>query len=228
MITLTSPWYAYARQSPDEQGGALLPPSRLEWGTYPGTGPSTGAFARDVRGRRLLELGCGDGRNAAFLAGREGAHVTAVDMIDLQIRRARDHYGHVPGVTFLTCDALRFLRYGTERFDGVYSVFGAVGLVDPGVLLPAIHARLNPYRPLVFSIPHPRRAGRRPILGDAHTDFLALPDGTYRAVARWEFDVPQWGAVLARAGFRLSRAQELRNPGLPQNPTTLLITARRL
>ncbi|MYV51338.1 class I SAM-dependent methyltransferase [Streptomyces sp. SID3212] len=228
MITLTSPWYAYARQSPDEPGGSLLPPPRLEWGTYPGTGPGTEAFVRDVRGRKLLELGCGAGRNAAYLAGREGAHVTAIDMIDLQIRRARDHYGHLPGVSFLTCDALRFLRHGTERFDGVYSVFGAVGLVDPDVLLPAIRARLNQHRPLVFSVPHPQRAGRRPALGRALTDFLALPDGTHRALARWEFDVPQWAATLAYAGFRLSRAQELKNPRHAHTPSTLLITARRL
>ncbi|MFF1418285.1 class I SAM-dependent methyltransferase [Streptomyces sp. NPDC058280] len=228
MISLSSPWHAYAAQALVQPPGPLPAPLRLEWATSPGIGPGVEAFGRSVRNLPLLDLGCGTGHSAAYLAGRERAHVTALDMVDLQIRRARDHYGHLPGVTYLTCDALRFLRSGGERFDAIYSVFGAVGLADPEILLPAIARRLNPYRPLVFSVPHPRRGGRSATtVPHARTDFLALPDGTRRPVIRWELDTPQWSASLARAGFRLCQAQELNDPRHPREPSTLLIAARR-
>ncbi|MFG3525193.1 class I SAM-dependent methyltransferase [Streptomyces sp. NPDC047917] len=228
MITLTSPWHAYAAQSPREHDGPLSPPTRFEWGTHQQTGPGTEAFGRDLCRRTVLELGCGTGHNAAHLADQKGAHVTAVDVIDLQIRRARNYYEHLSRLTLLTCDAMRFLRCGTDVYDAVYSVFGAVGLIDPAVLLPAIHARLNRHRPLVFSVPHPARTARRPVSHLPQTGFLTLPDGTCRALPRWELDVPKWTAVLARAGFRLCRSWELHNPAKPGIPTTLLISARRL
>ncbi|MFF8960426.1 class I SAM-dependent methyltransferase [Streptomyces sp. NPDC014894] len=228
MISLSSPWHAYAAQARDQPPGPSPVPPRLEWGTCPGIGPGVGAFGRSVRNLPLLDLGCGSGHSAAYLAGRERANVTALDIVDLQIRRARDRYGHLPGVTYLTSDALRFLRSGGERFDAVYSVFGAVGLADPEILLPAIARRLNPYRPLAFSVPHPRRGGRSTLtVPRARTDFLALPDGTRRPVARWDLDIPQWSAALARAGFRLCQTQELNDPRHTHGPSTLLITARK-
>lgn len=42
-----------------------------------------------LRGRTLLELGCGTGTNAIELA-RRGFRVTAVDLVDVAIRRARE------------------------------------------------------------------------------------------------------------------------------------------
>ncbi|MFE3941698.1 class I SAM-dependent methyltransferase [Streptomyces sp. NPDC059118] len=228
MITLTSPWHAYAAQVPHQHDGPLSPPAHFAWGTHRRTGPGTEAFGREVLGRPVLELGCGAGHSAAHLADREGARVTAVDMIDLQIRRARNHYEHISRLTLLTCEAMRFLRCGNERYDAVYSVFGAVGLIDPAVLLPAIHARLNRHRPLVFSVPHPARAARRLASHRPQTSFLALPDGTRWALPRWELDLPQWSTVLARSGFRLCRSWELHDPAKPGVPTTLLINARRL
>lgn len=230
MITQSSPWHAYAAQVADQPSGRLTVPRRLLWTTHPATGPGADAFGISVRGRHVLELGCGPGHSAAFLAGRERAHVTAIDMVDLQIRRAREHYGHLPDATYFTCEALWFLRHSGRRFDAVYSIFGAVGLIDPAVLLPAIARRLNPHRPLVFSVPHPHRQASatrsgsdlRPRAGN-----LALPDGTRHPLVRWEFDVAQWSTVLARHGFRLSRAQEFADPRDSRPLTTLLITARR-
>ncbi|MFI5723866.1 class I SAM-dependent methyltransferase [Streptomyces cyaneofuscatus] len=231
MITQSSPWHAYAAQITDRPTGRLPVPRRLQWTTHPATGPGAEAFGISVRGRHLLELGCGPGHSAAYLAGRERAHVTAVDLVDLQIRRSREHYGHLPDVTYLTCEALRFLRHSGGRFDAVYSIFGAIGLTDPAVLLPAVARRLNQHRPLVFSVPHPhRRTGTIPTTRAARprADVLALPDGTRHPLVRWELDVAQWSTVLARNGFRLSQAQEFTDPRRPRSPATLLITARRV
>jgi methyl halide transferase len=40
-------------------------------------------------GRKLLEVGCGTGTNAIELA-RRGYHVTAIDLVDLAVQRARE------------------------------------------------------------------------------------------------------------------------------------------
>ncbi|BAU84503.1 methyltransferase [Streptomyces laurentii] len=228
MIARTSPWYAHAVQLlAAGPAHALTPPARLEWSTHPGLGPGAEAIGRDLSGKRLLELGCGSGHNAAHLAQHHQARVTGVDLIGLQVRRARSHYGHIDGTSFAAGHALHHLRAGTRIYDAVCSVFGAVGLVAPELLLPAISRHLRPGGVLAFSVPHPARAGRRPLPDDGpREDYITLPDRTRLPVTRWEFDAPRWAAHLARAGLRLTSAVELRHPRLDPWPTTLLITAR--
>ncbi|MFJ8336275.1 class I SAM-dependent methyltransferase [Streptomyces sp. NPDC094437] len=199
----------------------------MEWGTLPGSGPGAAALGRNLRGLRLLELGCGHGHNAAHLAGAHKARVMAIDTVDLQIHRARDWYGHIPGTTFLTCDALRYLGRQGELFDVVYSVFGAIGLVDPDRLLSAIARRLRPRGRLVFSVPHPHRAAHSRV-DDARPiwDVLRLPDGTQRPYMRWALGLPEWKDVLIRSGLRPVETRELGDPRSTR-ATTLMISARR-
>ncbi|MFD4315199.1 SAM-dependent methyltransferase [Streptomyces sp. NPDC058548] len=227
MIYQASPWHAYAEQSPHTPGPSPVA-RRMEWGTRPGSGPDAHVLGPALGSRRLLELGCGSGHNAAHLASVHGADVTAIDSVEIQIRRANENYGSAQGLRFLTCDALRFLRGGAMPFDTIYSVFGAVGLIAPERLLPAIARRLRAHGRLVFSVPHPRRRGRStPPDGRPRQDFLALPDGTRRPLARWELDVAGWSATLHRVGFRPLGAWELPAPG-GEWPTSLVISSRRM
>lgn len=55
------------------------------------------------RGQRVLEIGCGLGQTAAELASR-GLEVVAIDVSREAIRRARDAYGPLAGLTFETVD----------------------------------------------------------------------------------------------------------------------------
>jgi SAM-dependent methyltransferase len=201
----------------------------MEWTTRPGQGPGAEILGPDLRGKRLLELGCGPGHNAAHVATRHSAHVTGVDVVGLQVRRARSHYGRLNNLTFVAGHALHYLHASDEQFDAIYSVFGAVGLVAPELLLPAIAQRLTPGRVLAFSVPHPQRGGRSPS-GDnrPRRDFVTLPDRTRLPIARWEFDTDRWERHLSQAGFWLTSAQEFHAPRMGHWPTTLLIRARKL
>ncbi|MCX4812555.1 class I SAM-dependent methyltransferase [Streptomyces sp. NBC_01239] len=226
-----SPWYVHALQrttaAPAEP---LAVPARMEWTTRPGSGPGAEILGPDLRHKRLLELGCGPGHNAAHLATRYGAHVTGVDLVGLQVRRARSHYGRLNNLTFVAGHALHYLQATDERFDAVYSVFGAIGLVAPELLLPAIAQHLKPGRTLAFSVPHPQRGGLRPATDDRpRRDFVTLPDRSRLPIARWDFDTNRWEKHLDRAGLWLTSAEEFhdaRHGG--RWPTTLLITARKL
>lgn len=226
-----SPWYVHALQrttaAPAEP---LAVPARMEWTTRPGSGPGAEILGPDLRHKRLLELGCGPGHNAAHLATRYGAHVTGVDLVGLQVRRARSHYGRLNNLTFVSGHALHYLQATDEQFDAVYSVFGAIGLVAPELLLPAIAQHLKPRRTLAFSVPHPQRGGLRPATDDRpRRDFVTLPDRSRLPIARWGFDTNRWEKHLDRAGLWLTSAEEFhdaRHGG--RWPTTLLITARKL
>ncbi|MGV9689652.1 class I SAM-dependent methyltransferase [Streptomyces sp. NPDC003444] len=243
MLTQASPWHAHALQR--TAAGLAEPlsvPARMEWTTRPGQGPGAEILGPDLCGKRLLELGCGPGHNAAHLATLPqalgfaragdtpiGAHVTGVDLVGLQVRRARSHYGRLNNLTFVAGHALHYLHASDEQFDAIYSVFGAVGLVAPELLLPAIAQRLTPGRVLAFSVPHPQRGGGSPSGDDRpRRDFVTLPDRTRLPIARWEFDTDRWERHLSQAGFWLTSAQEFYDPRMGHWPTTLLIRARKL
>ncbi|MDJ0462190.1 class I SAM-dependent methyltransferase [Streptomyces sp. H27-C3] len=230
MLAQTSPWYAHAIQrTAAELAEPLAVPARMEWTTRPCLGPAAEILGPDLRGKRLLELGCGPGHNAAHLATRHGAHVTGVDFVGLQVRRARSHYGRLNNLTFVAGHALHYLHASDEQFDAIFSVFGAVGLVAPELLLSAIAQRLKPGRVLAFSVPHPQRGGRIASSDDRpRRDFVTLPDRTRLPIARWEFDAYRWERHLSRTGFRLTSAQEFHDLRMSRSPATLLIRAHRL
>ncbi|MCX4972576.1 bifunctional 2-polyprenyl-6-hydroxyphenol methylase/3-demethylubiquinol 3-O-methyltransferase UbiG [Streptomyces sp. NBC_00620] len=229
MPAQVSAWHFQAFQRSAAGPAQALPVlKRMEWTTHRGLGPGAEILGRDLRQRSVLELGCGPGHNAAHLAARHGAIVTGVDLVGLQVRRARSHYGRLDRVTFVAGHAVTFLQATGEQYDAIYSVFGAIGLVAPELLLPAIAEHLRAGRILAFSVPHPARGGRRPSSDDRpRWDFVTLPDGSRLPIARWEFDANRWDAHLACAGLRATSAMELRGSRHDRWPTTLLITARK-
>ena len=229
MPAQASPWHAHALQrttaSPAEP---LSVPARMEWTTRPGRGPGAEILAPDLHHKRLLELGCGPGHNAAHLATRYGAHVTGVDLVGLQIRRARSHYGRLNNLTFAAGHALHYLQTSAEQFDAIYSVFGAIGLVAPELLLPAVAQHLKPDATLAFSVPHPQRGGRPlPTNDGPNRDYVTLPDRTRLPITRWDFDADRWEKHLAQAGLWLTSTREFHDTHQERRPTTLLITARK-
>src|SRR5437867_9580335 len=71
----------------------------------------------DVKGKRILDLGCGDGGNAILLALR-GAFVTGIDISDKAIEAAKDRAAHhsVDGRTEFICWPVELLKT-TRTFD---------------------------------------------------------------------------------------------------------------
>jgi ubiquinone/menaquinone biosynthesis C-methylase UbiE len=80
---------------------------------------------------RVLEIGCGTGDDAVRLALR-GAHVLATDPSPSMLRVAAakaHHLGCAPRIEFRCLPMERLGELAGERFDGVWSNFGAINCV---------------------------------------------------------------------------------------------------
>ena len=111
----------------------------------------------EVRGRRVLELGCGAAAGARWLAG-QGAEVTGLDlsagMLRHAARAARRSGVRVP---LVQADALA-LPFRDAAFDVVCTAFGAVPFVaDSAAVMREVARVLRPGGRWVFSITHPMR-----------------------------------------------------------------------
>ncbi|MEW1862896.1 class I SAM-dependent methyltransferase [Streptomyces sp. NPDC088194] len=202
----------------------MAAPQRLEWTQPPGIGPGAEILGGDLSDRRIVELGCGAGRNSAHLAAA-GAIVTGVDRSAGQIRRARAHYGHT-GARFVRAGATLHLTRSATRLDAIVSVFGAIGTTDPSQILALCSRRLARRGVLAFAVAHPHRTGALPATARTLTE-VTLPNGTTGSVQHWDIDPGAWARALNRAGLLVTGTQDLFAPADAPWPTTLLITARK-
>lgn len=88
------------------------------WGTEPGSLVRDRFDAQDYRGVRVLDLGCGEGKNAAHFA-RRGADVDAVECSSLALENARSLWDTATHdrITWHLADALDFAKSAEEPYD---------------------------------------------------------------------------------------------------------------
>ncbi|MCQ9133702.1 NUDIX domain-containing protein [Streptomyces hilarionis] len=201
-------WQAYAAHHlrrgtvPDEA-------QRIDWGVRD-AGPDD-AFLGELRGRRVLDLGCGTGRHAAHLVRAHGAVVDAVDASAGQIERAGARYGALPGLRLIHADAVAHLREAGP-YDVIYSV-NAVPFVDPRRLLPALATALAPGGTLCFSAPHADSAGEGPSPDlAARPETLRFAGGGETTVHRWAPAPEVWEALLADHGLTVEDVVTVASP----------------
>lgn len=119
-------------------------PNRFEWTRVPGTGPGSEMLG-DLRGRTVVEIGCGSGHNLAHLVLHRGARGIGIDRDPAKIERATRFYGHLTGVEFHLADAAYKLNaLPPSSVDVCLSIFGALSFSDPGPILSATARALKP------------------------------------------------------------------------------------
>ena len=109
----------------------------------------------DARGKRVLDIGCGEGRFSRLLVGL-GAEVTGVDLTEPLIERARGLA--VGGERYLVGDAETLAGIEDESFDVAVSYIVLVDLLDYRASIEAAHRVLRPGGRFVVCNVHPMRS----------------------------------------------------------------------
>ena len=80
-------------------------------------------------GDNVLEIGCGTGEDALFLA-QQGIAITATDASDAMLAIAEEKTKNQKNVTVEPLDLANLPDWKAQTFDGVFSNFGALNCID--------------------------------------------------------------------------------------------------
>ena len=185
----------------------------------------------DVRGQRVLDLGCGGGQCCIAFA-RQGATVTGVDISEAQLVYAR-RLAEQEGVTvqFVQGSVEDLPALAAGAYDLVFSVNTLAYVADAGACLSECWRVLAPGGRLVLSLDHPLRdCFFEPGAGGQDDEPSIVPARSYYDAGpyRWRWGstsvvlqtyhrtIGQWSDLLAAAGLHLQRIVE------PPPPVELL------
>ncbi|VTR95494.1 methyltransferase type 11 : Methylase involved in ubiquinone/menaquinone biosynthesis OS=Singulisphaera acidiphila (strain ATCC BAA-1392 / DSM 18658 / VKM B-2454 / MOB10) GN=Sinac_0703 PE=4 SV=1: Methyltransf_11 [Gemmata massiliana] len=162
--------------------------------------PVVRAAVGEVRGLRVLDLGCGTGRHSLWLA-EHGAVVTAVDFSEGMLAEARRKPG-AETVTFIAHDLHTPLPF-TAEFDLVVSGLVLEHLRDLNHFFAEAQRVLKPGGLAVISAMHPAMflRGTQARFTDPRSGELVAPGSVPHSVAAFVM-------AAVRAGFSISNVQE--------------------
>jgi SAM-dependent methyltransferase len=239
-VPADSSWHRYSTASPitGDTGSVVV------YGTELPT-ESDLKLLGTLEGARILDLGCGTGRNAVALA-QAGAKVLAVDPSADLLAAAREraeaaevrvelHQAELAELAFLRSDSI----------DAAISVMALNSTDDLARVFRQVHRVLKPEAPLVCSVPHPAFAMLDPTASDPLRIVRPYDDTATRT---WELgdrtvtDHPRTFADLFttfhRSNFRVDQVIEPTASSSPSRdatyadvmrtvPATLLLRGRK-
>ena len=109
----------------------------------------------DIRGLRVLDIGCGEGRNTRLFADR-GAAVTGIDVSEAMIAAARDEEQREPrGIAYHVGSGSDRGRFADGAFDAVLSTMVLMDMPDHAGCVREVARVLRAGGTFQFSITHP-------------------------------------------------------------------------
>lgn len=113
-------------------------------------------LAGDLRGRAVLDVGCGQGIVTRALARAGATRVTGTDVTPEMLDAARAHEAAEPlGIDYVLADAQRLDGLADDTFDVVTCQLALMDIPDLDATLAAVARVLRPGGALVASIGHP-------------------------------------------------------------------------
>jgi len=139
-----------------EEHGEFLGDDRFVW-CPEGVDEADAQLLGPVRGKRILEVGCGAAQCSRWLVG-QGADVVAFDIAVEQLRVGKELDRRTSTAVRTVAADVTAIPFRSETFDIACSAFGALPFVaDAEAALREIARTLKPKGRLVFSVTHPIR-----------------------------------------------------------------------
>jgi SAM-dependent methyltransferase len=192
--------------------GRALDRAPLAWGAY--RIPETELqILGDMRGRDVLELGCGAAQWSIALSAA-GVRVTGLDLSERQLRHARRGDASVP----LVQASGEQVPFADGSFDVVFCDHGALSFCEPEVIVAECARVTRPGGLLAFCCTHPLLyltfdPGERRQTRKLQIEYAALgemPPG--EGTVDWAPPASEWIRVLRAHGFEIEELVELVAP----------------
>ena len=181
--------------------------------------PALRALLPDLRGRNVLDLGCGFGWFCRWACQQGAVNVLGIDVSEKMLEQAKETTD-TPFVTYTKAD-MEHLELQPKSFDLVYSSLALHYVENLTALMAQAHRSLVPGGALVFSVEHPiftapsrpnwsqDAAGHKTWLVDGYldegprsTDWLA------KGVIKQHRTLATYINMLIRVGFVISHVEE--------------------
>ncbi|WP_433944928.1 class I SAM-dependent methyltransferase [Paenibacillus sp. SN-8-1] len=110
----------------------------------------------DVSGKKLLEIGCGNGQSLQYQGERKASELWAVDISERQIEKATQHLKSCGITAKLICSPMeKECGIRTDYFDYVYSIYAIGWTTDLEGTFQRISSYLKKDGLFIFSWSHP-------------------------------------------------------------------------
>lgn len=206
-------WNADAEIYQQDHGAQLSSPEGPGWGVW--QVPETSLqILGDVRGKDILELGCGAAQWSIALA-KMGARPVGLDIAENQLRHAQVLMTKA-GVDFpLVHASAEQIPLLDGSFDIVFSDYGAMTFADPYATVPEVARVLRPGGFLVFCGSTPLLEMCYPDEGDRpdeqlHLDYFGMWALEYDGYVEYQLPYGAWIRLFRAHGFTIEDLVELR------------------
>jgi len=197
--------------------------------------PATFKLIGDIKGKRVLDLACGEGYNTRILA-KKGAKVTGVDLSKNMIELAREKEATQNlGITYIASDAAHMKDLPNNHFDLATCFMSLQDIEHLKDAVSEVARVLKNNGRFIFSIPHPcfvklvkdkKGWGWRNKSGAHAEEETELEKGTYSSDVKYEIHwtmerltehfrtvsfhrtISDYSQALFQNGFHISRLVE--------------------
>ena len=178
------------------------------------TGPALKRVIGRVKEKKVLDLGCGEGRFSRFFA-RMGAKVTGIDISEELIKAAREEEGRRPlGIEYYVADAADLHMFDSEVFDIVYCHMALGDIADYEGAIAEVSRVLKVGGRFIIVMEHPcfsRRLLNREVIagwkislredGSKEYHYYWVKDYFRRHSYRWEWKHDRLTSSFITIGF---------------------------
>ena len=171
-----------------------------------------------VRGKRVLELGCGAAQWSIALAGRR-ARPVGMDNSMKQLLHARSDSASVRARLPLVQAAAERLPFRDGVFDVVFCDYGAMSFADPALTVPEAARVLRPGGRLAFSTTTPFLLACWPdeaaeVTRELHYPYFGMRRAEWSADDTVDFQLPygEWIRLFRNSGLSIEDLLEIQPP----------------